>query len=183
MNEPGSIALAAPQAEGVADSDPPERLSVAILREAGDWSAFPSCEAAIEMATSALAGHPRCIAARGCEVTVVLGDDALVQTLNGTYRGKDGPTNVLSFLFQAPPGIAAHSVLGDIVLAAETLEKEAAAQGIPPVHHLQHLVVHGILHLLGFDHETDAQAEDMERLETEILKGLGISDPHALLNV
>jgi probable rRNA maturation factor len=178
MNEPGSIALAAPPAEEAADSEPPERLSVAIVHEAGDWSAFPACHEAIGTAAAALASHPTCSTASG-EVTVVLADDALVRSLNKTYRGKDKPTNVLSFPFQAPPGAEAHGVLGDIVLAAETVRHEAGARGIPPAHHLQHLVIHGVLHLLGFGHETDADAEHMERLETEVLATLGVDDPHA----
>ena len=95
---------------------------------------------------------------------MVLGDDALVRTLNRTYRGKDKPTNVLSFPFQVPSRRPAQNdILGDVVLAVETVAREAAQRGIQPLHHLQHLVVHGLLHLLGFEHETDAEAEDMEQ--------------------
>ena len=129
---------------------------------------------------------------------MVLADDALVQSLNRSYRGKDAPTNVLSFPFQAPPGAWAPDdvdddgivsamtepeprQLGDVVLAVETVTREASAQAVPPVHHLQHLVVHGLLHLMGFDHETDAQAEVMEGLEVEILAALGIGDPYAAI--
>ena len=179
MNEPGSTVLAAPSGEEAADSEPPERLSVAIVHEAGDWSGVPSCEQAVGTAVAALANNPRCSAARGAEVTVVLADDTLVRSLNSTYCGKDKPTNVLSFPFRAPPGVDARGVLGDVVLALETLMREAGTQGIPPVHHLQHLVVHGVLHLLGFGHDNDVEAEEMEGLETEILAGLGVSDPHA----
>jgi probable rRNA maturation factor len=178
MNEPGSIALAAPPGEEPADSEPPEQLSVAIVYEAGDWSAFPSCEEAIGTAVAALASPPRSSAARGAEVTIVLADDALVRALNRTYRGKDKPTNVLSFPFRAPPGAEACGILGDVVLAAETILHEARARAVAPVHHLQHLVIHGVLHLLGFEHETDAEAEEMERLETKALADLGVSDPH-----
>ena len=104
-----------------------------------------------------------------------------MRRLNLAYRGKDAPTNVLSFPFQRPPGTAgdADAYLGDVVLAAETVRREAAERGIEPTHHLQHLVVHGLLHLLGYDHETDAAAEDMEGLETEILATIGIADPYA----
>jgi len=114
---------------------------------------------------------------------VVLGDDALVRALNGTYRGKDKPTNVLSFPFQVPPGGVRDGTLGDVVLAVETVAREATERRVQPVHHLQHLVVHGLLHLLGFEHATDSEAEDMERLESEILAMLGIADPYASAGV
>ena len=97
MNDPGDSTLAASASDRSADSDPPERLSVVIVNEAGDWSAFAARERAIESAATALADHPRCGPARGAEANVVFGDDALVRTLNRTYRGKDKPTNVLSF--------------------------------------------------------------------------------------
>jgi probable rRNA maturation factor len=179
MNDPGDSTLAASTSDPAVDSEPPERLSIVIVREAGDWSDFEAAEVAIERAAAVLAGHPRCGSARGAEASVVLGDDALVRTLNRTYRGKDKPTNVLSFPFQAPSKAEPMGILGDVVLAVETVVGEAAQLGIPPVHHLQHLVVHGLLHLLGFAHETDAEAEDMELVETEILATLGVADPYA----
>src|SRR5690349_8953982 len=104
MNEPGSIALASHRDQEAADSEPPEPLSVALVHEAGDWSAFAACDQAVAAAVAALADHPACSAAAGREVTVVLADDALVRWLNKSYRGKDRPTNVLSFPFQPPPG-------------------------------------------------------------------------------
>ena len=179
MNDPGDSTLAASASDPSTDSDPPERLSVVIVNEAGDWSAFAARERAIESAATALADHPRCGPARGAEANVVFGDDALVRTLNRTYRGKDKPTNVLSFPFQVPPGAEPNGILGDVVLAVETVAGEAAQRSISPLHHLQHLVVHGLLHLLGFEHETDAEAEDMEQVETEILAKLGVADPYA----
>jgi probable rRNA maturation factor len=99
--------------------------------------------------------------------------------LNAAYRGKDNPTNVLSF--PAPAGMAADGprALGDVVLALETLLDEAAAAGIPPAHHFQHLLIHGLLHLSGYDHEADAEAERMEALETALLARLGVPDPYA----
>lgn len=179
MNDPGDSTLAASAEDSPAGSEPPERLTVVIVQEAGDWTAFAACERAIETAAAALARHSACRRTRGAEASVVLGDDALVRTLNQTYRGKDKPTNVLSFPFQVPPGAARNGILGDVVLAAETIAREAAERGISPVHHLQHLVIHGLLHLLGFEHDTDAEAETMERLETEILATLAIADPYA----
>jgi probable rRNA maturation factor len=179
MNDPGDSTLAASASSASADSEPPERLSVVIVREAGDWSDFGAAEAAIERAAAALADHPRCGSAHGVEASVVLGNDALVRTLNRTYRGKNKPTNVLSFPFQVPSDAGPMGILGDVVLAVETVAGEAVQLGIPPVHHLQHLVVHGLLHLLGFEHETDAEAEVMEQVETEILVTLGVADPYA----
>jgi probable rRNA maturation factor len=180
-----------------ADPEPQPRLLLTILAKAGDWSTFTDREAAIRAAAEALAAHPRCEGAQGAEACVVLADDAVVQSLNRSYRGKDAPTNVLSFPFQEPPGGSPPDQddedsddggltiepepreLGDVVLALETVAREATEQGIAPVHHLQHLVVHGLLHLMGFDHETDAQAEVMEGLEVEILASLGVADPYA----
>jgi probable rRNA maturation factor len=162
-----------------AEPEPPERLSVTILDEAGDWSVFESREQAIRAAAVALASHPRCEQAQGSEACVVLADDALLKSLNRTYRAKDAPTNVLSFPFEGPPGVVGPRQLGDVVLAVETVRKEAHEQGVPPVRHLQHLVVHGLLHLLGFDHDTEARAEVMERLEAQILAALGVPDPYA----
>jgi probable rRNA maturation factor len=162
-----------------AEPEPPEPLSVTILDEAGDWSAFAIREAAIRAAAAALAAHPRCEEAQAAEACVVLADDALLQSLNRTYRGKDAPTNVLSFPFEGAPGAVRPRQLGDVVLAVETIRNEAREQGVAPIHHLQHLVVHGLLHLLGFDHATEAQAEVMERLEAQILAALGVPDPYA----
>jgi probable rRNA maturation factor len=111
----------------------------------------------------------------GGAVTVLLTDDESVRDLNSRFRGKDYPTNVLSF--PAPQNPEGH--LGDIALAFGVCVREAAEQGKPLAHHLQHLVAHGVLHLVGYDHETDAEAEQMEGLERVILAGLGVPDPYA----
>jgi probable rRNA maturation factor len=171
-----------PQADAPEGEEPPERLVAAIVEEDGDWSGCRLVEEAIQQAVAALARHPRLRSARGREAGVVLGSDALVRRLNKTYRGKDAPTNVLSFPYQRPPGAVADvgAYLGDVVLAAETISQEAAERGIEPRHHLQHLVVHGLLHLLGHDHDTDAAAEEMEGLETEVLATIGLADPYAV---
>lgn len=113
--------------------------------------------------------------ADGEHVTVLLTDDATVRALNARFRQKDAPTNVLSF--PAPPNPEKH--LGDVALAYGTCAREAAEQGKPLAHHLQHLVAHGVLHLLGYDHMTDLEAEAMEGLERVVLAGLGVPDPYA----
>jgi probable rRNA maturation factor len=184
MNDQGDSSLAASANEPTNDSEPPERLSIVVVNQAGNWSAFGDPERAIAESANALAAHARCRRARGAEASVVLSDDSLVRNLNNTYRGQDKPTNVLSFPFQVPPGAPVQSeILGDIVLAAETVTREAATRAIDPTHHLQHLVVHGLLHLLGFEHETEVEAEDMESLETEILATLGVADPYTSAEV
>lgn len=114
------------------------------------------------------------------ELSVVFSDDAHIRALNAGWRGKDKPTNVLSFpAFPAFRGNAMPPMLGDIVLAAETVARESALENKPLEHHITHLVIHGLLHLLGHDHETDAQAEEMEGLERTALARLAIPDPYA----
>lgn len=106
------------------------------------------------------------------ELSVVLADDGFVQNLNRDYRDKDKPTNVLSFPQDSP-------MLGDVVLAYETVKREAEEQDKAFEDHVAHLLVHGVLHLLGYDHENDEDAEEMEALEVEILNGLVIANPYA----
>lgn len=112
--------------------------------------------------------------------TVMLSSDANVRVLNDRWRGMDKPTNVLSFPMQAPPGARGNGPLeiGDIVIAEETLVREAAEMRISAHDHFRHLVLHGLLHLLGYDHEKDDEAEVMEALETRILATLGVADPY-----
>lgn len=155
-------------------------LGLDILHEAGDWTSIPDRDALIAAAARTLAAHPRFAGEAPAEACIALSDDATVQELNARFRGKDKPTNVLSFPAQegfADPERTARP-LGDVVLAQETVAREAAEQGVPAAHHLQHLVVHGLLHLLAFDHETDADAGEMEGLEVEILARLGIANPY-----
>ena len=115
-------------------------------------------------------------------MTVVLADDAFIHELNKTYRGKDKATNVLSFPNPDFSSVTRHpspvTHLGDLVLALETVEREAAEQGKKAKDHAVHLLVHGTLHLLGYDHEQDKEAARMERLEIKILKGLGVGNPY-----
>ena len=157
-------------------AEPPRSLTVDVVREAGDWSAVdPDFERVVERAAEAVARCPSAKVRPGMEAVVALADDATVRALNRTYRAKDKPTNVLSFASGDPAGLA----LGDIVLALETVLAEADALDMAPRAHVQHLVVHGLLHLLGFDHEHDKDATAMERLETEILASIGVADPYA----
>jgi len=120
------------------------------------------------------------------ELAVMLTDDDGVRALNASYRGIDKPTNVLSFPapqpdYQdaCPDSGGAPQMLGDIAIAYQTVRREADDEGKPFAHHLSHLAVHGFLHLVGYDHETDAEAETMESTERSILAGLGIPDPYA----
>lgn len=108
-------------------------------------------------------------------VSLLLGDDVTIAALNKQWRGKDGPTNVLSF----PAPRIDPEFLGDIAMAAETIAEEANFQGKRFEHHAAHLVVHGFLHLIGYDHETPADAEKMEGRERAILASMGIEDPYA----
>ncbi len=115
----------------------------------------------------------------GGDVSLCLADDAALQALNLRWRGLDKPTNVLSFP-AAPLGHGGDATaLGDIALAYETLAREAQDLGVPLADHYRHLLAHGFLHLIGYDHETDAEAERMEALETRILTRLGLGDPYA----
>jgi probable rRNA maturation factor len=162
------------------DAEPPERLSLEIVHDAGDWTWLADAEAAALEAAAALARHPA-LTFPPASACVALSSTAAVQRLNRDYRHKDKATNVLSFPADAravlPDGTPA--TLGDVVLADEIVRAEAEDAGIPPRHHFQHLVVHGLLHLVGYDHERDEEAAVMEGLEVEILRTLGIADPYA----
>ncbi|KLV06471.1 metal-binding heat shock protein [Photobacterium aquae] len=112
------------------------------------------------------------------EVTIRLVDEEESHALNHQYRGKDKPTNVLTFPFETPPGVELE-LLGDLVICRQVVEKEAIEQEKPLSAHWAHMVVHGSLHLLGYDHIEDDEAEEMEGLETEIMQNMGFSDPYA----
>lgn len=111
------------------------------------------------------------------EITIRIVDEAESHELNLTYRGKDKPTNVLSFPFEVPEGIEM-PLLGDLIICRQVMEKEAEEQGISLESHWAHLAIHGTLHLLGYDHLTDEEAEEMESLETEIMIALRYGDPY-----
>ena len=148
--------------------------------EEDGWRTLEDVEAIVLCAAgAALASASLSRSGRGSgqdDVTVLLADDACVQDLNARFRGKAAPTNVLSF--PAPASAAPH--LGDIALAYGVCAREAATQDKPLTEHLSHLVVHGVLHLLGYDHTVDAEAEGMEATERAILATLGIADPYRL---
>ena len=133
-------------------------------------SALPQVEAVVETAARAALGSVE------GDVVILLTDDAAIQDLNARFRDRDRPTNVLSF----PAAESAFPHLGDVVLARTYCVAEAEAQSKTLSDHLSHLVVHGVLHLLGRDHMTDAEAEEMEGEEREILAGLGIADPYLM---
>ena len=111
------------------------------------------------------------------EMTVRIVDEAESHALNLNYRGKDRPTNVLSFPFECPDEVEL-PLLGDLVICRQVVEREAQEQDKPLMAHWAHMVVHGSLHLLGYDHIKDDEAEEMESLETQIMTGLGFADPY-----
>lgn len=113
------------------------------------------------------------------EVTIRITDEAESSMLNMTYRNKNKPTNVLSFPFEAPKGMVL-PLLGDLVICRQVVEQEAVEQNKPLMAHWAHMVIHGCLHLLGYDHIEDEEAEQMETLETEIMLALGYADPYIL---
>jgi probable rRNA maturation factor len=135
------------------------------------WSAaLPDAERLVRDAAGAARGD------RGeGGVAILLTDDETVRDLNASFRGVDAPTNVLAF----PAGSNPEHFLGDIALAFGACEREAGGQGKTLADHLRHLVIHGVLHLLGYDHQDDAEATAMESRERELLAGLGVSDPYA----
>lgn len=114
----------------------------------------------------------------GHELTIRLVDEAESQSLNRQYRGKDAPTNVLSFPADLPPELNI-PLLGDLVICAQVVAREALEQDKPLEAHWAHMVIHGCLHLLGYDHSEDSEAEQMEALERQLLAQLGIADPYA----
>ena len=145
---------------------------VEVLVESEDWAARLADVSglAVRAAEAALSAAD----ARG-GLAILLADDERLSSLNSAFRGKAGPTNVLSFPAPANP----EGWLGDVALAFGTCLREAEAQDKRLEHHLQHLVAHGVLHLVGYDHETEAEASAMEGLEIKVLAGLGAPDPYA----
>jgi probable rRNA maturation factor len=149
------------------------QLDIEIVRQSDGWCRAKVSDALLSQAAIAafVAAAPRSELNR--DVAILLTGDDKMRALNLRWRGKDAATNVLSF-----PGGEDEAHLGDVVLAFETVEQEAMQQNVAIADHAAHLVVHGMLHLLGYDHETEDEADTMETLETKILATLGIADPY-----
>lgn len=151
-------------------------ISIDIAAEAEEWDSIEGLETLVRRAAVTA------IESAGTndgEVSIVLSDDDHIRELNKHHRGIDKPTNVLSFPAAPLNAPGAPRLLGDVVLAYGTVAREAAEESKPLLNHAAHLVVHGVLHLLGFDHMNDSDAETMEAKERSILSALGIPDPYA----
>jgi probable rRNA maturation factor len=155
------------------------KVALDIAVPSGLWRGLPRARAIARKTIAAAVAESGKVSPDGGEVSLCLADDARLRALNLRWRGVDKPTNVLSF--PSPPrGGGGESVtLGDIALAYETLAREANELGVPLADHYRHLVAHGFLHLIGYDHGTDIEAERMEALETRIMARLGAADPYA----
>jgi len=161
---------------GGGDLSVPVEIDISV--EAGDWPDEAALTLLVDRAVAAAFAETGVVGSS--ELSIVFSDDAHIRSLNADWRGKDKPTNVLSFpAFPFVMGGPLPPMLGDIVLAAETVAREAALEGKPVDNHITHLVIHGLLHLLGHDHETDAEAEAMEAIERAALARLAIPDPYA----
>jgi probable rRNA maturation factor len=155
------------------------RPVIEIAIESTLWAEFAAPEALAALAEKVIAeaaAQSGVELTDGAEVSLLFCDDAFIATLNRQWRGLDKPTNVLSF--PAGGDLSVAPILGDIVIAYETAAAEAGQEGKSLADHVSHLIVHGFLHLIGFDHIEDADAEEMEALERMILAGLGIEDPY-----
>ncbi|MCG7505511.1 rRNA maturation RNase YbeY [Mesorhizobium retamae] len=153
-------------------------LDIDLAVEAGAWPSEAELLALVERAVGAAFSELDLVGTS--ELSVMFTDDAAIRALNAEWRGKDKPTNVLSFpAFPPAKGGPLPPMLGDIVLAAETVAREAQEENKPLENHMTHLVIHGLLHLLGYDHETDDEADEMEAVERAALARLAIPDPYA----
>lgn len=158
-----------------------KRPKIEVIIRSTRWRRQPRAGIVVKKAIFAAA---KAVSTPRAELAIVLGNDSAIQALNRDWRGQNAPTNVLSFPAPAPGKTRLKNrpespYIGDIVIAFETAAREAVAEGKPFNHHLAHLAVHGFLHLLGYDHETDREAQKMERLERQILRRLAIPDPYA----
>ena len=155
-------------------------IHIDIMIEAGNWRDENALEGLVRKSVEA-AWSNLGLKSTASELSVVFTDDASIQTLNAEWRGKDKPTNVLSFpAFPVKAGSQPGPVLGDIIIARETVEREALEEGKPLENHLVHLVVHGFFLFLGYEHETDAEAEVMEGRERAVRHAHAIRDPYAV---
>ena len=152
-------------------------MQIEVIVRSARWRKRPTAQTVVKTAVLAAA---KAVSTPPGELAIVLSDDSAIRALNRDWRGKDAPTNVLSFPAAAVGKAGAASpYIGDIVIAYRTVAREAVAERKPFNHHLAHLAIHGFLHLLGYDHENDRDAQKMERLERRILKRLAIPDPYA----
>lgn len=164
------------------ETESPESLSqldLTVAVEDGRWlEVMPDLEQLCSEVVDLVLADVENVPAAPLEVACVFVNDASIRDLNAQYRGKDAPTNVLSFATEDDllPGMPA--VLGDVVMSLETILREAEEQGKTSRDHLTHMMVHGLLHLLGFDHETDEEAEEMEAREIALLAEMGIENPY-----
>ncbi len=147
--------------------------------ECESWSAIDHLDQLVDDALKATVLEAKKKLLDGAEVSLLFCDDARIRELNREWRGLDKPTNVLSFPAVPPDRLATSPLLGDIAVAFETVSRESKDEGKTLSHHTSHMIVHGLLHLLGYDHETDEEAEEMEALERAALARLGITDPYA----
>lgn len=174
-NNPAVIPLKPQDTDPAADDDPGPSLNILIEDE--QWTSLEDAETVVARAHEAATAHETALGGR--EVTVLLSSDKAIAALNSAFRGKDKPTNVLSFPFAAPySGEHGARPLGDIIIAYETVIREAKEENKTPLDHLAHLTAHGLLHLAGYDHENDEDAGRMEAMERTILAAIGISDPY-----
>jgi probable rRNA maturation factor len=153
------------------------------LVECESWNEHEGFEALASAVIAKAVAATKIKLAKGAEVSLLLCDDARIRDINREWRGLDKPTNVLS-VPAAPRALLAQSpAVGDIAIAYEAVAREAADEGKTFRDHYMHMVAHGFLHLLGYDHETDVEAEEMEGLEISILGALGVADPYATLDL
>jgi probable rRNA maturation factor len=162
-------------------------VQIEVVVRSARWQEQPRAAAIVRTAVLAAA---KAVSTPHAELAIVLCDDSAIRALNRKWRGQNAPTNVLSFSAAAPgekrpktPYIKTPHIqtpyIGDIVIAYETVAREAAAEAKPFKHHLAHLAVHGFLHLLGYDHQSDHEAQRMERTERTILKRIAVPNPYA----
>jgi probable rRNA maturation factor len=167
--------------EAAADKVPPPEIEVSIQDPA--WTALGDIESIVREAASialTAAIMPKFAYGRALEASIILANDDLVQVLNREYSNKDKPTNVLTFASLDAEEPVSEGVLnlGDVFMAYQTIARESQEQGKFLLDHVKHLTVHGVLHLLGYDHETEEEATDMETLEIRILERLGVQNPY-----
>ena len=171
------------------------RLELDVIVDVPAWlDALPTAEAICRRSAAAAfhaagAAVPEAEAEAEAEASVVLSNDACIKTLNAAWRGKDEATNVLAFPAADVPQARAAGplqpplIIGDVIIALETAAAEARVEGKDLGDHLSHLVVHGMLHLLGYNHQTGDEADEMESLEVAVLASVGVADPYAAVSI